>query len=194
VKNNLQIISSLLNLQEDYVSENATAVNVLKESQNRVVSMAMIHEMIYESENLSSINFSDYIKNLTTNLFHSYGAGPNIELQLDLKPVSLNIETSIPLGLLLTELISNSLKYAFPETKKGIITVKLEPKQGNYQLILGDNGIGIPEEIDFNNESTLGLRLVHSLVNQLDGTIKLDRTDGTQYTINFKELTYNKRF
>ncbi|MCE5214941.1 MAG: PAS domain S-box protein, partial [Methanobacterium sp.] len=114
VKNNLQIISSLLDLQEDYVSEDATAVNVLKESQNRVLSMAMIHEMIYQSKDLSHINFADYIRNLISNLFHSYGAGANINSQLNVEEIFLNIETAIPLGLLITELVSNSLKYAFP--------------------------------------------------------------------------------
>ncbi|MCE5213987.1 MAG: PAS domain S-box protein [Methanobacterium sp.] len=192
VKNNLQIISSLLDLQEDYVSEDATAVNVLKESQNRVLSMAMIHEMIYQSEDLSHINFSEYIRSLTSNLLNSYGKS-NVITRIDVEQIYLNIETSIPLGLLITEIISNSLKYAFPEGE-GKITVEYLPKEEEYELIISDNGIGIPEDIDFNNQSTLGLRLVKSLVNQLDGTIQLDRTKGTQYTIKFKEQKYKTRF
>jgi PAS domain S-box-containing protein len=193
VKNNLQIISSLLDLQEDYVSEDATAVNVLKESQNRVLSMAMIHEMIYQSEDLSNINFSDYIRNLTSNLFNSYGAKSNITSLINVKQIYLNIETSIPLGLLITELISNSLKYAFPNYEEGNISIEMQSRNNEYKLKITDNGIGIPKNIDFNTESTLGLRLVKSLVNQLDGTIQLDRTQGTQYTMTFKELTYKKR-
>lgn len=193
VKNNLQIISSLLDLQEVYVDDDPTAVNVLKESQNRVLSMAMIHEMIYQSEDLSHINFSDYIRNLVSNLFHSYGAESNINSEIDVDEIHLNIETSVPLGLLISELISNSLKYAFPTNKTGEISVKLSNKGQKFKLIISDDGVGIPEEIDFNTESTLGLRLVNSLVNQLNGTIQLNRTNGTKYTITFQELKYKKR-
>jgi PAS domain S-box-containing protein len=193
VKNNLQIISSSLDLQEDYVKEDPTAVNVLRESQNRVISMAMIHEMLYQSKDLSHINFYDYIRNLTSNLFHSYGAQVSITTEINVEQINLNIETAIPLGLLITELISNSLKYAFSNKDKGKITVSLTEKDGKFKLIISDNGVGLPKEIDFNTEATLGLRLVNSLVNQLDGTINLDRSQGTKYTITFKELTYNKR-
>lgn len=193
VKNNLQIISSLLELQENYVSEDATAVNVLKESQNRVLSMAMIHEMIYQSHDLNQINFSEYIISLTSYLSNSYGKS-NITTNINVEQIYLNIETSIPLGLLITEIISNSLKYAFPEAEKGNITVKLLPKVEEHEVIISDNGIGIPPNIDFNNQSTLGLRLVKSLINQLNGTIKLDRTNGTKYNITFKELKYKARF
>ncbi|MCE5214704.1 MAG: sensor histidine kinase, partial [Methanobacterium sp.] len=193
VKNNLQIIASLLDLQEGYVKEDPAAVNVLEESKNRVVSMAMIHEMIYQSKDLGHINFADYIRNLTSNLFHSYGASSNINAITTVRDIYLNIETAIPLGLLITELVSNSLKYAFPEGMKGNLNVELDSKGEEFELIIRDDGVGIPEEIDFDTESTLGLRLVHSLVNQLDGVIQMDRTNGTQYTITFKELKYKKR-
>lgn len=193
VKNNLQIIYSLLDLQEDYVKENSTAVNVLNESQNRVLAMSLIHETLYQSKDLSLINFSDYIKNLISNLFYSYGSKSNITQIINVEQIYLNIETSVPLGLIITELVSNSLKYAFPEDKSGKISVKLVNKDGEFELTIEDNGIGIPEEISFNTESTLGLRLVNTLVNQLDGTIELNRTNGTQFIITFKELTYNKR-
>lgn len=192
VKNNLQIISSLLDLQERYVKNDPTAVNVLKESKNRVMSMAMIHEMIYQSEDLSNINFSEYVKNLISNLFQSYGANSSITSVKNIEQIYLNIETAVPLGLIISELISNSLKYAFPEDKKGEILVSLT-KDEKFELTISDNGIGIPEEIDFNTESTLGLKLVRSLINQVDGTIQLDRTKGTKYTITFHELTYKKR-
>jgi PAS domain S-box-containing protein len=191
VKNNLQIISSLLDLQEIYVKEDPTAVKVLEESKNRVISMAIIHEMLYQSKDLNYINFSDYIRNMVTNLFDSYGA-KNTLLEINVEEIYLNIETSVPLGLIISELVSNSLKYAFPE-KKGTISIELQPKNKKYELIISDNGVGIPEEIDFNTESTLGLRLVKSLVNQLDGTIELDKSHGTKYTIKFQELQYKKR-
>ena len=121
VKNNLQIISSLLSLQEIYVQEDVKAVNVLKESQNRVLSMATVHEMLYQSDDISRINFSYYIKKLTANIFHSYHI--NSMPQINVDQIYLNIETSIPLGLIISELVSNSLKYAFPDDKIGNITV-----------------------------------------------------------------------
>lgn len=192
VKNNLQIISSLLDLQERYVKNDPIAVNVLKESKNRVMSMAMIHEMIYKSKDLSHINFSEYIRNLISNIFQSYGANSSITSVKNIEQIYLNIETAVPLGLIISELISNSLKYAFPEDKKGEILVSLT-KDEKFELTISDNGIGLPEEIDFNTESTLGLKLVRSLINQVDGTIQLDRTKGTKYTITFHELTYKKR-
>jgi PAS domain S-box-containing protein len=192
VKNNLQIISSLLDLQERYVKNDPTAVNVLKEIKNRVMSMAMIHEMIYQSEDLSHINFSEYIRNLISNLFQSYGANSSITSVINIEQIYMNIETAVPLGLIISELISNSLKYAFPEDKKGEILVNLT-KNEKFELTISDNGIGIPKKIDFNTESTLGLKLVRSLINQIDGTVQLDRTKGTKYTITFHELTYKKR-
>lgn len=193
VKNNLQIISSLFDLQKSFVEEDPIALSVLKGSQNRVVSMAMIHEMLYQSQDLNRINISDYIENLITNLFYSY-AENNVRPVINVKDFYLNIETSIPLGLILSELVSNSLKYAFPKEKKGEITVSLQCYNPYFEMVISDNGMGLPEDIDFRNvESSLGLRLVNSLVNQLDGTIKLDKSHGTKYTIKFKELKYEKR-
>jgi PAS domain S-box-containing protein len=194
VKNNLQIISSLLDLQEDYVKEDATAVNVLEESRNRVISMAMIHEMLYQSKDLSQINFSDYVRNLVSNLFHSYSVKNTIKPVFNVELISLNIETAVPCGLIISELVSNSLKYAYPGDSTGVLFISLESHDNGYKLVISDNGIGFPEKLDFKNvESSLGLQLVNSLVNQLDGSIELDRTHGTEFTIQFKELTYNKR-
>ena len=192
VKNNLQIISSLLSLQEIYVQEDVKAVNVLKESQNRVLSMATVHEMLYQSNDISRINFSYYIKKLTANIFHSYHI--NSMPQINVDQIYLNIETSIPLGLIISELVSNSLKYAFPDDKIGNITVKLYSHNEDYELIISDDGIGFPNNIDFRNvKSTLGLQLINSLVSQLDGSIQLDRSNGTKYIIRFKELKYTQR-
>lgn len=193
VKNNLQIISSLLDLQKGYIKDNQPAVNVLTESQNRVLSMAMIHEMIYQSEDLNQINISEYIRSLISNLFHSYGGQSTITSLLTVEQIYLNIETAIPLGLIITELITNSLKYAFPKDKNGEIAVNLTNKDGKYELIISDNGVGMPDEINFNTVTTLGLRLVKSLSNQLDGKIKIDKANGTQYNIIFKELVYKQR-
>ncbi|MCE5214611.1 MAG: PAS domain S-box protein, partial [Methanobacterium sp.] len=193
VKNNLQIISSLLDLQEEYVKDDPTAVNVLMESQNRVLSMAMIHEMLYQSEDLNSINFSAYLRNLVSNLCDSYGI-KNLQSIIDVDETYLNMETSVPLGLIISELVSNSLKHAFPDKKLGELTISLQREDDQFKLIIKDNGIGFPEDLDFKNiKSTLGLKLVHSLINQIDGTIELDRTHGTKYTINFQELQYKER-
>lgn len=195
VKNNLQIISSLLDLQESYVKDNTIAVNVLKESQNRVLSMAMIHEMLYQTTDLSSINFSDYTRNLISNLLDSYRSNStHIKTVLDVQELMLNIETSIPIGLIISELVSNSLKYAFPHQQEGEIQLTLKSTENEYNLIISDNGIGLPTEFDFRNaESSLGLQLVNSLVNQVEGTIELDQSNGTTYTIKFKQLQYKER-
>jgi len=193
VKNNLQIISSLLELQKQYVKEDST-VAVLDDSKNRVMSIAMIHEKLYQSHDLSHINFKDYLNSLLTNLFYSYGVRPHINLMLNLDEVYLNMETAVPLGIIIIEIISNSLKYAFPNDMAGEIAVNLTNNNGQYELIISDNGIGIPEEVDLKAGTTLGLQLVDSLVNQIDGTIELDKTEGTKYIINFNELKYRKRF
>ncbi len=159
VKNNLQIISSMLDLQETYVEDNITAVTVLKESQNRVLSIALIYEMLYQSRDLSSIDFSIYLKQLLSNMYYSYGV-TNILLDMDLENIYLNIETSIPLGLITTELVSNSLRHAFPDGKPGKLTVYFQSKDDTHQLVIADDGIGFPEDVDFRNiESSLGLRL-----------------------------------
>ncbi len=193
VKNNLQIISSLLDLQANYVKDKE-AVNVLQESQNRVKSMAMIHEMLYQSIDLVTIDFSEYIRNLVNDLFYAYGAKSNIKPIIDVEQVFLNIETAIPCGLIISELVSNSLKYAFPANKAGELSVNINSHNEEFELTICDNGIGLPENIDFKDVTTsLGLRLVNMLVNQLDGSIELDKTEGTKFQIKFKELEYKKR-
>jgi len=193
VKNNMQIISSLLNLQIKYVDEEE-AVNVLKESQNRIKSMAMIHEKLYMSDDLAHINFVDYIQSLVKNLFYSYNVeNTNIKPIFEVEDVTLNMETAVPCGLIISELVSNSLKYAFPNEKKGEILVSLKTVDDKYELIIRENGIGLPEELDFNNLETLGLLLVNNLTEQIDGELTINRSPGTEFKIKFKELEYNER-
>ncbi len=193
VKNNLQIVSSLLGLQERYVEDDNRAVEVLKESKNRISSMAMVHEMLYQSPDIGYINVSHYIERLTTNLYYSYRK-PHLSMpSVYAENISLNIDTSIPLGLIISELVSNSLKYAFPDEQTGEITVKLHLNEGEYVLIISDNGVGIPEDLDYENTSSLGLKLVKSLVEQIDGKIELDRRGGSKFTIRFRELDYGDR-
>jgi PAS domain S-box-containing protein len=193
VKNNMQIISSLLNLQTQYVDDQE-AVNVLKESQNRVQTMAIIHEKLYQSNDLTHINFVNYIQSLVLNLFSSYNIKKSqIRPILKIENIHLNMETAVPCGLIISELISNSLKYAFPNDMKGEICIKLTSNKDGYQLCICDNGIGLPKDINFDNIKTLGLLLVNSLTTQIDGKITVQREHGTRYTINFKELKYIKR-
>ena len=193
VKNNMQIISSLLNLQIDYLNDE-DAVDVLKESQNRVKSMAMIHEKLYLSTDLTKINFVDYIQSLISNLFYSYNVKEDhIKPILKIEDVNLNIETAIPCGLIITELISNCLKYAFPNQMKGKIIISLKQVEDKFELIISDNGIGLPENININKIKTLGILLVKSLTEQIDGKISIQRKNGTQFKITFKELKYKER-
>ncbi len=193
VKNNMQIISSLLNLQTKYVNDEE-AVDILKESQNRVKSMAIIHEKLYQSKDLSQINFGDYIKSLVSNLFYSYNADKsNVKPIFEVEDLNLNIDTAVPCGLIISELVSNSLKYAFPKNMKGEILVSLKFIDNKYQLIICDNGIGIPAEIDFKKLETLGLLLVFNLTEQLDGKITINREHGTEFIISFEEIKYKNR-
>lgn len=193
VKNNMQIISSLLNLQTDYVNEEETK-NVLKDSQTRVKSMAMIHEKLYMSKDLSHVNFKEYTKKLVYDIFYTYGVQVGIiKPVIDMEDVEFNMETAIPLGLILNELVVNSLKYAFPDGNKGSITIQLVTEDGKYILTVTDDGVGFPEDIDFETIDSLGLKLVKNLVHQIDGEIKLDRTHGTEYKIIFKEAEYKER-
>jgi PAS domain S-box-containing protein len=185
VKNNMQVISSILNLQSSYVKDNY-ALNLLNECQNRIKSMAFIHESLYQSKNFESVNFSEYLAVLTKSLVHTYAINTKkIKLILTLNKLFLNLDLSIPCGLIINEIISNSLKYAFPNNRDGIIFVNLKVNKKNVKIEVGDNGVGIPEKLDIKNTQTLGLQLVNTLVEQLNGTVKLNRTKGTAFCIEF---------
>lgn len=192
VKNNMQIISSLLNIQIQYENLDET-IEVLKESQGRVKSMSIIHEKLYQSSSLTNINFKDYVENLVLDIFYSYGLVTSpIESVMEIEDISLNIDTAIPLGLIINELVTNSVKYAFP-SDEGQIKIKLVSKQDQLILTIEDNGIGISEDIDIENSKTLGLKLVHTLTDQLEGKLELKADNGTQFNLFFRELDYKKR-
>ncbi|MDO8870178.1 MAG: histidine kinase dimerization/phosphoacceptor domain -containing protein [Methanobacteriaceae archaeon] len=193
VNNNLQIIISLLNLESRNVVDDRD-LELFVESQNRVRTMAMIHEKLYISENLSSINFSDYLKTLLSTLIYDYSKNlANIDLELDIdEKIEFNIETSVPCGLIINEIVSNSLKHAFPSGKSGKITVKMHQDDDEYVLIVGDDGIGFIDESELES-ATLGLTLINSLVDQLDGDIEFLKGEGTFYKIKFQELKYKER-
>ncbi len=194
VKNNMQIISSILSLQSRQITDPET-INIFKESQSRVKSMSMIHERLYKSENLSSINFGEYINSLSLDLLGTYAPNPDlIELNINAEKIEINIDTVIPCGLILTELVSNAFKYAFPEERKGKITIDFYKERDLFTLKVSDNGVGLPKSLDYKNTKSLGLLLVNSLINQIDGDLTLETSKGTTFIIKFKEITYKNRF
>lgn len=188
VKNNLQVISSLLYLQSKNVKDQQ-AFEILQDSQNRVRSMTLVHEQLYQSKDLARIDFAEYVENLVGGLFRSYGVHPNvIKLEIHVDDVSLGIDTVIPCGLILNELVSNSLKHAFPDGREGKICIELcSDDEGECSLTVSDNGVGLPKDLDFRNTESLGLQLVNTLVGQLDGSIELDSDGGTAFEIIFAE-------
>ena len=184
VKNNLQIISSLLNLQMPYI-KNAQAIELFKESQNRVISMALIHEKLYQSESLARIDLGEYVHSLTDSLFRSYGAARRaVRLSINVTNITLDIDTVIPCALIINELVSNALKHAFPDSWRqaggtGEIRIDLHPNAGNrLVLTVTDNGVGLPERFEVQNCESLGLKLVGVLVKQLRGTLQVGPGDG----------------
>ncbi|OLP19525.1 hypothetical protein BST81_04445 [Leptolyngbya sp. 'hensonii'] len=188
VKNNLQLVYSLLRLQHRHL-ENQQAAGILLESQNRIKSIALIHEKLYRSEDLARVNLTQYIPSLAAHLFSSYkiNAG-RIHLETQVDDISLVINTAIPCGLIINELLSNALKYAFPPhwEQEGMIRISLYANSDQtVTLIVEDNGIGIPESFDFATTESLGLRLVKDLVLQLEGTIQLQHYPGTTFHIIF---------
>ncbi|MBZ2166693.1 sensor histidine kinase [Methanobacterium spitsbergense] len=197
VKNNLTVISSLLNLQSRYIKDKEDLV-MFKESQSRAKSMALIHQRLYDSSDLKRIDFGDYIKTLANDMFHTYVPNFNmVKLNINVEDVMLDVNTAIPLGLILNELLSNSMKYAFPTElsnnfTNGNIDVNLYKSEKGYTLSVVDDGIGFPEDIDLENTDSLGLQLIYSLTNQIDGTIHLARTNGTSFKIEFKEPEFQK--
>ncbi|MGD0235881.1 MAG: PAS domain S-box protein [Syntrophorhabdales bacterium] len=186
VKNNLQIVSSLLYLQATR-TEHPGAVSALRESRARIKSMALIHERLYRSPDLASVDMGEYTRNLVSDLQHSQRTeGGSVRVMLNVGDITLGITEAIPCGLIINELVSNSLKHAFPEGRTGEVTIQLaRGDAGSFTLMVGDNVIGLPEHVDFRKSPSLGLTLINSLVDQLDGTIKLDRGNGTSFTITF---------
>ncbi|PSB52142.1 histidine kinase [filamentous cyanobacterium Phorm 6] len=195
VKNNMQVVSSLLQLQAQYIEDEAT-LTLFEESQTRIHSMALIHEQLYQSDNLDRIDLPPYVENLVANLYQSFGGGNNsIQFNVNVDSISLNIETAIPCGLIINELVSNSLKYAFTESLAGEININFyhDTTSQQFHLSIQDNGRGFPPGFNVENTETLGLRLVRMLTNQLDGILVIDSKCGTCYDISFAELTYRRR-
>jgi two-component sensor histidine kinase len=185
VKNNLQVISSLLDLQSSYVQDEK-AKEALRESMNRVRTMATIHTQLYQSQDLTKVDFEILIRNLISNISQSYGRTVSpVKINVDTDKTRLGIDASIPCGLILNELVSNALKHAFPGGKEGEINITMRSEDNQVVLTVSDNGIGFPESIDFNNLKSLGLQLVNILVGQMNGKIDLQVDGGTTWTIIF---------
>lgn len=196
VKNNMQIVSSLLRLQSRR-SDDPRTRDILDDSRSRISAMALIHETLYKPSNLSSVSLRQYIKELALNLFDSYDVNPDrITLVTDVESISLNIETAIPCGLIINELMTNSLKHAFPDGRPGVIALSLKRNEndGGYLLQVADNGVGLPEELDIRRSRSLGLQLVVNLVeNQLQGRLDVRRGNGVAFLVAFREIGYAKR-
>jgi two-component sensor histidine kinase len=194
VKNNLQIISSLLNLQSQYITA-PQAHQMLIDSQNRVKSMALIHEILFRSRDLTKIDFEEYIKTISVQIFRSYGAySRKIGLEVHVRDIILDVDTAIPCGLIVTELVSNSLKHAFIDGREGTIYVKLSSDStGKLTLLVRDNGIGMPSHVNLQHPDSLGLKLVGALVNQLAGKVEMDHSVGTTFMITFVQDKHKDR-
>jgi len=191
VKNNLQIICSLLDLQSDSIRDEKSR-DIFLDSQNRIRSMALVHEKMYQSESFACINFGEYINNLTRYLFSAVANDPDlITLNVDVGDFSLEIDQAIPCGLIVNELVSNSLKHAFPDDRGGEITVRCHAEEdGLITLTVSDNGVGLPPDLDVGTTDTLGVQLVTMLVKQLKGHIEFERDKGTAFTIHFRRSEF----
>jgi Amt family ammonium transporter len=195
VKNNLQVISSLLSLQSRY-SKDEQALAMAKESQNRIKVMALIHEKLYRSKDFATVEFKDYITNLVNDLFASYKVSASrISLKMDIENISLGIDTAIPTGLIINELITNCLKYAFSKDTDGEVRISLRALgDGQNELIVSDNGIGLPENLDIKKAESLGLRMITNLTERsLHGKVMINIDNGTEFQIIFKEKEYKDR-
>ncbi|MBF0519219.1 MAG: response regulator [Nitrospirae bacterium] len=195
VKNNMEIISSLIELQiED--SSDKQLIDVYNEMKNRIRSMSLIHKMLYQSENLSEVNFNDYTKSLVVDLINSYCVDPSmIKIDVNIDDVLINMDTAMPCCLIINELVTNSLKHAFTETKTGALEISMQSLgEKTYELVVRDNGKGIPEGFDISQSSSLGLKLIRTLAEyQLGGKIEMNTSAGTEFKLRFKELQYKKR-
>jgi PAS domain S-box-containing protein len=192
VKNNLQIISSIINLQANNTKVEEIKM-IIKEIRNRILSMALIHEKLYQSDNIAKVDFATYVRSLIRGLFSTYAVTEKkIKIDIDIYDVQLNLDFVVPCGLIINEVVSNSIKYAFPGDMSGRIKVSFQPSEDGKGFVLDiiDNGVGMPGHIDFNKTETLGLRLIRALITQLNGKVSIDRATGTHYHIEFKSKWY----
>jgi two-component system, sensor histidine kinase PdtaS len=191
VKNNLMVISSLLSLQSKYIKDD-DARGIFKESQNRAKSMALIHERLYRSSDLKSIDFADYLRSLTRELFDTYATERGrVRLEMDVDDVMVDVNNAVPLGLIINEMVTNSLKYAFPDDMEGIIRIEFHKESEEYHLMVSDTGVGIPDDFNVEKSDSLGMLLIHSLTSQIQGEMELKRHPGTTFSIKFRDPQFH---
>ncbi|MGB3480131.1 MAG: histidine kinase dimerization/phosphoacceptor domain -containing protein [bacterium] len=186
VKNNLQIIHSLLSLQAKYLNDEQDK-SLFRQTQDRIKTMALIHEKLYTSQDMVNIDFREYIQNLSAHLLRSYGTASRIELRIEVEKIMLDIDRAVPCSLIINELITNSIKHAFSNGKKSCITIDFYTNKKEYVLSVADNGKGLPDNFDYRNTKSLGLQLVCALTEQLHGNINLGKNKGTKFTITFRK-------
>jgi len=185
VKNNLQIVLSLLNSQSAFI-DNESALIAIRESQHRVYAMSLIHQKLYGTENVSSIDMERYIGELVTYLADSFDTWKRIQFDLAIEPVELDVNQAVPLGLVLNEVITNSIKYAFPDGRNGVIAISLSTAALHHCLLtISDNGIGIPPHYADNKPGSLGMSLIEALTGNLEGTCSIENNNGTTVKIAF---------
>ena len=185
VKNNLQIVMSLLNSQSAYI-DNEPALTAIHESQNRVHAMSLIHQKLYSSENVSSIDMSAYIRELVSYLRDNFKTGQRIRFEFDVEPIEMDVNQAVPLGLILNEAITNAIKYAFPDGRDGKISISLSNTiPHHYLLCISDNGIGIPPKFKNKRPGSLGMSLMKGLSEDLDGSFSIENNNGTTIKTSF---------
>jgi two-component sensor histidine kinase/CheY-like chemotaxis protein len=185
IKNNLAMVASLLNIQSSYLKDEQAQV-AFAESRKRINSIALIHEKLYHSRDLANIEFGQYLRDLTAALIKSYSIPPErVEVVMDIGDIYLNMDISIPLGLIVTELLTNSLKYGFKENRKLTLTIRLKVENHHLYLVVADDGVGFPSDLNWQNTETLGIQLVNLLARQLEGQIQLERENGTLFRFIF---------
>ncbi|MGE3190994.1 MAG: sensor histidine kinase, partial [Vicinamibacterales bacterium] len=190
-----QVISSLLYLQSRHTAD-PHALSILTESHNRVKSIALIHEKLYRSADLTTVDFAEYVRDLVSDLFRTYGVGQEgVRVRIDVSAIALDIDTAVPCGLVVNELVTNVLKHAFPDGRRGEVVVSVRPStRGRYLLRVSDTGVGLPDGLDWRHSTSLGLKLVGDLASQLDGTLTVNTgTGGTSVLLEFAPMQYEER-
>jgi len=184
VKNNLQITSSLLRLQAGKIAD-ASVRQLLRESQDRIRSMALVHDMLYRSQDLARVDFPEYVRTLVVQLFRSYNASGRIRNVVELEGIVFGVDLAVPCGLIINELVANALKHAFPGERRGEVRVRMTAAQDRYRLSVHDDGVGLPAGLDFLHTETLGLQLVRMLTEQIGGQFRLDPSTGAGFVVEF---------
>ena len=194
VKNNLQVITSLLKLQSLHVQE-PQLLYIIKETQNRIMAMSFAHQKLYQSKNFSDVDFREYLEKIVHQIIHIFATeSKNVNITMNSESVKLGIETAIPCGMLVNEVITNSIKHAFPNDEKGEIKIGFKKADGDYyRLTISDNGIGMSDKINIAEAKTLGLQLIETLAKQIDAKLELHRNNGMEYCVTFKPVRYKKR-